>query len=199
MSPKEENRERLFALDASLRAEAEGMLKESGLRKIIREEGFKPVGSYIMQTMTWRNLDFERTDEHPDMKRHWELGARFEQIGWVWGLNCINAYRAPRGMGDEGLYWGLRMNNPGGGDIWKLDLWTARREEYEPYLPKRYLWTSLLTEDSRYHIMVIKEAVCNSPEYGKSLLSVHIYEAVLEHGVRSLEEFREWWKKHYGK
>ena len=195
----EENKKRLFALDASLRTEADQILEKSGLSIIIREEGYKPVGSYVMQTMTWRNLDFERTDDHPDIKRHWELGARFVQTGWVWGLNCINAYRAPRGMGDEGLYWGLRMHNPKNGDIWKLDLWTARPEEYEPYLPRRDLWTSRLTEDSRYHILAIKEAVCNLPDYGKSLLSVHIYEAVLEHGIRGIDEFREWWKNNYGK
>ena len=45
----EENRRRLFALDAGLRAEADKMLEESGLGEIIREEGFKPVGSYVMQ------------------------------------------------------------------------------------------------------------------------------------------------------
>jgi hypothetical protein len=46
---------------------------------------------------------------------------------------------------------------------------------------------------------VIKEAVCDLPEYRNILLSVHIYEAVLEHGVRSIDKFWEWWKIHYGK
>ena len=56
----EENKSRLFALDASLRAEADRMLEESGLGEIIREEGYKAVGSYVMRTMTWLDLDFER-------------------------------------------------------------------------------------------------------------------------------------------
>jgi hypothetical protein len=196
---EQKNRQRLFTLDASLREEADIMLEESGLGRIIEEEGFKPVGSYAMKTMAWRNLDFERTDDNPVMKQHWELGARFARTGWVWGLSCINAYLAPRGMGDEGLYWGLRMNNHEGGDTWKLDLWTARAEEYEPYQPKRDLWESRLNEDTRYEILVIKEAVCNLPEYRNSLLSIHIYEAVLENGVRGIDEFWKWWKKYYGK
>jgi hypothetical protein len=81
--------------------------------------------------------------------------------------------------------------------VWKLDLWTARPEEFAPALPKRETWASLMTEDARSHILAIKEAVCDEPEYRKSLLSVHIYEAVLEHGIRELEEFRDWWKWKY--
>ena len=38
-----------------------------GLGQIIREEGFHPVGSYVMKTMTWRDLDFERYDESPGL------------------------------------------------------------------------------------------------------------------------------------
>jgi hypothetical protein len=195
----EENRWRLFSLDAKLRAEANQILKQSGIGIIIREEGFKPVGSYVMRTMTWRDLDFERTDDQPDWQQHWALGAKFARTQWIWGFRCLDTYRDPRNPEGEGLYWRLEVTNPAVGNIWIIDLWTARPEEYEPYLPKRNLWTSRLTEDSRYHILVIKEAVCNLPEYHKSLLSTHIYEAVLEHGVRSIDEFWDWWKKNYGK
>ncbi len=195
----EENRQRLFTLDASLRVEADQMLKESGLGMIIREEGFKLVGSYTMKTMTWRNLDYERMDANPDMKNHWKLGEKFFKIEWVWGLSYVNAYHAPHGMGDEGLYWGLRLNYPQGGDIWKLDLWTARAEEYLPYQPRRDMWADRLTDDTRYNILEIKEAVCMLPEYGKSIKSIHIYEAVLENGVKGLDAFWEWWKGREGK
>ncbi len=190
----EENRKRLFALDAGLRAEADRMLEESGLGRIIREEGFKSVGSYAMRTMTWRDLDFERCDASPDWQKHWELGAKFAKLKWVWRLAAINAYEDPRNA-DEGHYWGLRASRPGEKNFWKLDLWTARREEFERGSPKRALWESRLNDDTRYDILVIKEAVCRLPEYKDSLLSTHIYEAVLEKGVRGIDEFWEWWKK----
>lgn len=190
----EENRERLFALDTSLRAEADRMLEESGLGRIIKEEGFKPVGSYVMKTMTWRDLDFERCDESPDWWEHWELGTRLAKLKWVWRLAAINAYLDPRSA-DEGYYWGLRASRPGEKNYWKLDLWTARREEFERGAPKRTLWESRLNDDTRYDILVIKEAVCMLPEYKESLLSTHIYEAVLEHGIKGIDNFWEWWKK----
>jgi len=51
-----------------------------------------------------------------------------------------------------------------------------------------------MTEERRSRVLAIKEAVCTQPEYRRSLLSVHIYEAVLEHGVREVAAFREWWQ-----
>jgi len=194
---QEENRRRLFALDASLRAEADRMLEESDLGEIIRGEGYTAVGSYVMRTMTWRDLDFERCDESPDWQAHWELGKKFAQLKWVWRLAAVNAYQDPRST-DGGYYWGLRISRPGEKNFWKLDLWTARREEFERGAPKRPVWDSRLNDETRYHILVIKEAVCNLPEYRDSLLSMHIYEAVLEHDVRSIDEFWEWWRGHDG-
>jgi len=191
----EENRKRLLALDASLRAEADKILKESGLGKIIKEKGFHPVGSYVMKTMTWRDLDFERYDESPDWQEHWELGTKLAQLKWVWSLQGLNAYADPRHLFDLGYYWGLRAVRPGEKDFWKLDLWTARREEFEGSAPKRPLWESRLNDNTRYDILVIKEAVCLLPEYIDSHLSTHIYEAVLENGVHGIDEFWEWWKK----
>jgi hypothetical protein len=99
----EENRQRLFALDAELREEADRMLGESGLGEIIQAEGFHPVGSYVMKTMTWRDLDFERCDDAPDWAQHWELGIKLAKLKWVWRLAAINAYHDPRNT-DEGYY-----------------------------------------------------------------------------------------------
>jgi hypothetical protein len=138
----EKNKLRLFSMDMELRAEADQILKQSGIGKIIHEAGFEPSGSYTMRTMTWRDLDFERTDCQPDWQQHWELGVKLAQTGWIWGFRCVDAYHDPRSPGDEGFYWGLQVTNPLNKEIWKLDLWTARREEFERSSPKRALWQS---------------------------------------------------------
>jgi hypothetical protein len=190
---QEENRQRLFDLDAGLRAEADRILEESGMGKIIKEEGFHAVGSYVMHTMTWRDLDFERYDENPDWGKHWELGTKIAKLKWVWRLAAINAYIDPR-KADEGHYWGIRASRPGEKNYWKFDLWTGRREDFERGAPKRPLWESRLNDDTRYEILVIKEAVCMLPEYLDSRLSSHIYEAVLENGIKGVDAFWEWWQ-----
>jgi len=56
---------RVFALDEGLRGEADRMLAASGLGEVLRAEGYNPVGSYVMRTMTWRDLDFELLSTRP--------------------------------------------------------------------------------------------------------------------------------------
>jgi len=180
-------------IDETLRREADRVLTASGLGEIVRTEGFEAVGSYAMHTMTWRDLDFERGQDPPDWRRHWQLGARLAGLPWVWKLHCTDAYRQPDTT-DCGLYWGLRLSDPAGGPVWKVDLWTARPEEFAKASPNRARWASLLTDEARLHILAIKEAVCNAPEYRRQMLSVHIYEAVLDSGVRGVGEFKRWWR-----
>ena len=133
---------RLLQLDERLRGEAPRMLHMSGLGEILRQEGFAAVGSYTMRTMTWRDLDLERTEDEPSWNRHWELGARLANVSWVWKLNCTDAYRQPDGT-DYGLYWGLRLSDPAGGPVWKVDLWTARAAELARGSPNRARWAAL--------------------------------------------------------
>jgi hypothetical protein len=194
------NREELFALNASLYTEADKMLKETGLGKIINEAGNKPVGSYMMQTMTWRDLDFERSEDNPDWQRHLELGKRLMQLDWLWEIDDMNTY-ITRYFPDlpVGFYWGLRGDYPKGGQTWKFDLWTAREEEFERGLPRMAMWMSKLTEETRFYILAIKDALYNTLEYRRAIRSIHIYEAVLECNIHTLEEFREWWQARYGK
>lgn len=184
---------RLNQLDIDLRQEADEFLAKSGLKDIISNAGYIAVGSYKTRTMVWRDLDFERIADHPNWQDHWTVGNVLAKTGWVWRLSCVDAYRDQINTGDCGHYWGLRASNPGGGPVWKLDLWTARIEEYA--LEKRALWDSLITDESRIKILRIKEAMCMRPEYRKTLLSVHIYEAVLENNIEEIEGFLNWWQR----
>jgi hypothetical protein len=189
---------RLNDLEFTLRKEAGEFLINSGLGPIIAEAGFQPVGSYAMRTMTWRDLDFERMVDEPDWEDHWRFGHALARTGWVWRFSCIDAYHDQEGREEDGYYWGLRASDPGGGPTWKLDLWTGRPAEFAPALERRAERDSLMTEENRLDILAIKEAVCNHPEYRKSILSVHVYEAVLERGIKGVDAFLDWWRGTHG-
>jgi len=193
-----EEAQRLLAMDEQLRAEADRMLSESGLGPIIAEAGYEPVGSYSMRTMTWRDLDFERFQEPPDWGDHWNLGRKLAETRWPWRQVCVDCYRDPRDPRGNSFYWGLRASFPTNGPTWKLDLHTARASDFTSGRELRSNWLRNLTDEARLHILGIKEAVCHRPEYRDTLLSVHIYEAVIERGVRDLEEFMQWWRSSYG-
>jgi hypothetical protein len=196
--------QRLFALDDTLRAEADRVLEASGIGAILAEEGYVPVGSRVMRTMTWRDMDFECYDPNPDWNRHWDVGTRLARTGWCCRLQGIDVYREQ--WMDYGYYWGVRVVDPaqrsappGDPAVWKLDLWMAREEEFARGLGPRRRWAALMTEKARADILSIKEIVCREPEYGRSVLSVHLYEAVLEHGVSDLAGFRRWWDEAKGR
>ena len=193
----EAERLRLFRLDDDLHLEADRLLAQSGLGQILRSDGFKPQGSYVMRTMTWRDLDFERHQDPPDWNAHWDLGKRLAETRWPWRASCINAYREPGGR-EQGLYWGLRVYDPAGpeGPVWKIDIWTARPEEFASQCPNRARWQAALTDNAHLGILKIKQAVCSLPEYRKTLLSVHVYEAVIDFGMRDPESFMRWWQTH---
>ena len=196
---QEKNRTQLFTMDETLRTEGQSVLDRSGIGEIIHEAGFHPVGSFVMKTMTWRDLDFERYDENPSWDWHWELGRKLAGIDWIWSLHCNDSYRDPRTPGDYGYYWGLRVSDPTqkGNDFWKIDLWTARKEEFEKSSPNRELWNSLMTDDKRHTILSIKEKIWDHPQYRQTLLSVHIYEAVLEYDIADIDNFWKWWQTRY--
>jgi hypothetical protein len=187
----------LLASDAALREEADAVLAASGLGIILQAAGYVVVGSYAMRTMTWRDLDFERYQE-PDWDEHWQVATRLAQSGWCTRLQCVNVYRED--WADHGLYLGLRVADPATGApcpkddplVWKLDLWTAREHEF--FLEARARWNALMTEVRRQTILALKDAVCHRPEYRQTMLSVHVYEAVLEQGIETLDEFVQWWE-----
>lgn len=191
--------ERLFALDETLRREADEVLAASGIGSILNDAGFIPVGSYSMRTMVWRDLDFELQAE-PDWDVFWETCSALARTGWCTRLQCINVYR--ENWGQHGLYCGLLIASPdateragkGQPDFWQLDAWTLRPVEAEPFSRRRSLWEGRLDDISRSRILAIKEAARRQPEYGKTLLSVHIYQAVLEEGLRDVDSFFAWWR-----
>jgi len=195
---------RLFALDAALRAEADQILSDSSIGAILQDAGYVAVGSCVMRTMVWRDLDFERHGE-PDWKLHWHLGTRLAETGWCVRLQCIDVYR--EAWGEHGYYWGVRVARPdraeaappGDPSVWKLDLWMARPEEFAQAADRRQVWQSLITDETRSYILAIKEAVCQRPDYRKALLSTHVYDAVLQHGVRNVDGFLHWWQLRYGR
>lgn len=196
---EEKERTRLFSQDENLRKEGELILDRSGVGKILLKNDFHPVGSFVMKTMAWRDIDFERYDDDPDVDEHWELGKELGQLEWVWNLHCNNAYTDPRAPNNSGLYWGVKITDPEGGNIWRVDLWTARKEEFERNSPGRNIWYSRLNEETRFTILSIKDKFRDMPELRRTYLSAHVYEAVLEHEIADIKEFWEWWKTTYGK
>lgn len=90
---------------------------------------------------------------------------------------------------DQGLYFQLRYRHESG-EEWKLDMWLVANDHPGPL--SREMVTPMrraLTDETREAILAIKERVrAGRLDYP----SIDIYQAVLEGGARSLEEFLAW-------
>jgi hypothetical protein len=93
---------------------------------------------------------------------------------------------------DKALYWQLRYRGDDGAD-WKIDMWSAP-EDYD--LPRGEDFVEAmertLTGETRRVILELKERRLR--DAGITCASVHLYRAVLEDHVRSLDELCAWLK-----
>jgi hypothetical protein len=92
---------------------------------------------------------------------------------------------------DEGIYCGVYFVDGDGDDAptWKIDLWFFPEDAPRPELPLR---DRLLagTDDERDAILRIKRACVDDGTYGRGgVHGIDIYTAVLDHGVRSIEDW----------
>lgn len=91
----------------------------------------------------------------------------------------------------DGLYLGLKYLSPVATD-WNVDIWFVDEPRRQPDLALVQSLPPQLNADVRTSILRIKAAWSAQPEYGRSVRSVDIYTAVLDDGVRSIDQFEVW-------
>jgi hypothetical protein len=100
----------------------------------------------------------------------------------------LNALSSP----DKALYWQLRYRTDDGTE-WKIDMWSAP-EDYD--LPRGEDFVQpmqdSLTDETRQAILALKEARAEGRL--PTFLSVDLYRAVLDGGVRTVSDMQRWLK-----
>ena len=179
----------------ALQAEAEQVRVQLDLERVLGSVGDPVVvGSAAMGLMTWRDLDI--TIVCPSLDRRQVLGIATELAGHQ--DVKVMQYRNDTGRWNQeperypdGLYLGL-CYHPSELPEWKLDLWFVDDPVRQPDLGHLRTLPERLTDDARLAILQIKTLWSARPQYGASVRSWDIYTAVLDHGVRSTDEFNRW-------
>jgi hypothetical protein len=180
---------------ASLQARADEVVRDLDVLTLAATVGTPTrTGSSALGLMVRRDIDITTVGDL-DVGRVFALGGilaahpRVRQI----------TFRNDTGMWNksdvypDGLYWLVEYVDAAG-DTWTLDLWflaegTSQYDlEHMGTLPQR------LTPDLRTAILRIKEArqAGAAPSPGPPMPSYEIYEAVLDHGVRTPAEFERY-------
>jgi hypothetical protein len=149
------------------------------------------IGSLATGLMVWRDIDLlviapglSASVAHEAMARyfgHPGIGA----IRYRYDHAAQNPANDPN---DDRYYYALFYHGDGGHE-WKIDIsiWIADPPHVER-LPSSSL-IARLNDETRLAILWIKDRWFARPEYRTSVYSVDIYDAVLDHGVRTPEEF----------
>jgi hypothetical protein len=190
---------RILEQQAELQAQADAVVSTLGLDNILRAVG-NPVrvGSSALGVMVRRDIDITTVCEtldgatHAavagigrDLTLHPRIGAlRFRNDSGFWNT-------APQDYPD-GLYLGATYRTETGED-WNLDIWFINEPDRQPDLEHLKTLLPRLTDAMRETILVIKaDLAAMTPKGGKPAPSALVYDAVLDHGVKTTAEFERW-------
>jgi hypothetical protein len=182
----------IFAVDQMLRQEADALLHESGLKLLLEE--YAPVhvtGSYSLQLMVWRDLDIALDAPNMTIPQFFDLGKRITSLLSPWKMFFTNTRDFRGGSYPPGLYWGIRLGDARRG-AWKIDLWAFDSDECRDKIRDCAALKSRLNDENRRIILDLKSQLWDKPEYRDTITSQHIYEAVLDSGVGTIDQFFEY-------
>ena len=182
----------LLERQAQLQAEADRVLADLGLPGLLHRAG-RPVqvGSAVMGLMVWRDVDFNVLCDPLSVERVFEVGRALAAHPRIANLRYSNETGRFNRTGlpqDEALYWGVRYRTDAG-EEWKLDLWFLPHDSYRPEITLLKSLPPRLTGETRLAILWLKDVWHRLRPYRDTVLSIDIYDAVIEHGVRTPAEF----------
>lgn len=168
-----------------LKREADRLIERCGLSELLAAyPGWFIGGSYSYDLMCWRDLDIYVLDPGHDLQQSFSVvGAITERLG-MWKSRFTNSL----GSQPKGYYWGLLFGDERAG-AWKVDLWFMPQQDFTQHAEYSKRMNERLTKEARAAILTIKESYWRTPEYRDTITSDHIYRAVLDHGIRTVEEF----------
>ncbi len=152
------------------------------------------VGSYRLDVMFRPDLDLIVTAATPSREQAVQVTrqlldtGQFQTVGfadWV-------TYRKPNVP--KGFYW--ELVTPYANDWWKFDVWYLAPEDDSSIAPA-VQFERLLHENPTAceTILVVKKHFFDGVKYRGGVTGFAIYDAVLNHGVSSVAEFTEIWKR----
>jgi hypothetical protein len=181
----------LLAREAVLQAEAADVLADLGLLARLGTVG-RPVvtGSVALGLMVARDIDVTTLCPALTVGAIFDLGRplaahpRLRQLAF---RNDTGRWNVDPDYPD-GLYWGLEYRAVGG-EPWNLDLWFLREGTRQFDLDHVESLPARLNRETRLAILRIKTAWHEREGAHRTIRGYDIYEAVLDHGIRTPEEF----------
>ncbi len=190
---KLEEAEFLLQRQEELQNEAQTVVKELNLISSLSDAGIVKIhGSSVLGLMTWRDIDASVSSPRLSIGRAYEVmkplltHPRIKQVRY---LNESGPFY-PEGLPDERYYF-MVLYDRGAKTDWKIDIsfWLGEDVHAEPI---HDMIVQKLTPETQLTILRIKDVWWKQPSYRQEVSSVDIYDAVLRHNIRTLDEFDQY-------
>ena len=183
---------RLLERQDALQAEADRLADRLDLSAMLSRAGrFERLGSSVSGLMVWRDLDLGASCGRLSPEQAWEtmlpLAAHMRTTRMDY-RNETGRLTPPELQG-YGRYYFVVWHETDAGDEWKIDvsLWSPEAPP-GPLVHAQEL-RRRLTPETRLAILWIKDVWHRMPSYPDWVSGMDVYDAVLEHGVRTPEQF----------
>lgn len=186
----------LESRQAALQAEGRRLLDELAVERVLAQVGaVRYTGSFVSGLMSWPDLDvmvlsnpaFTPADVLALQSR---LVAKPEVVGFDY--RDERGDRSPTGDPRDERYH-LPTFVQRGTRLWRLDLTVWLRDEHANLTAWHEQLRDTITAEQRTAVLRIKDVWHRRDEYPDLVSGMEIYTAVLEHGVRTAQEFEDWW------
>jgi len=189
----------LEELNLKIIGEANKLLITYDLLEIMGKYGV-PVttGSYVLELMTWRDLDCYLENDEITESRFFQLGAEIASHLKPQRMHFRNEFVGKTPGNPVGLYWGIYLTSHDFPEEWKIDIWAVDSTQAKKLQGDFEALMNRIDASKRLLILDIKNHFCKHPEYRRRFSSMDIYNTVIEGDVKSVEEFDRWLKKNRG-
>jgi hypothetical protein len=185
-----------------LQAESRQVLEDLALMPCLSQLGHaEQIGSSVSGLMVWRDLDVGVRCPQPSADHVFET---LRPIMTHPGVHEVlyqeeTGPRSPSGLpSDQRYYFVIRYLTPAG-HRWKIDVSVWLTDAPRNQLSHIDYLARNLTDETRLAILWIKDVWHRLPVYPAEVSGIDIYTAVLDHGVRTPEQFVNYLQEKKGK
>lgn len=187
-----EQDEQLLSRQRQLQDEAQQVLEDLNLLEVLGTVGMvRQTGSFATGLMVWRDIDLQvsspglRIAQAFTLLRPLLTHPRAKQAQYFHQSDHFKL------SGLDERYFFMVFYEPEECPEWKLDISFWLGEGIHPE-PVHEAIVQQLTPEARLTILRIKDAWYQLPAYRREVSSTDIYDAILQHGVRTLAEFDDY-------
>ena len=176
-----------------LQNEASNLLNKEGLLALLSTFGTtRVIGSYTLDTMTWRDIDISMVlPDKQDVGLFFDIGTKMAMKFQITKMSYSNHFIRNFPGFDHGLYWGTRLLYKK--HEWKIDLWGYGETDFNTHMEDFDLLHKEIKRADRTAILRIKHAIDQRPDYrGDVYNSMAVYRAVISDKVKTIEQFKRW-------